>query len=200
MNSRVITISVWVGALALAVILVLVLNLVWKAPTQHDPATYGAVVVELDPAWTPTERGNIARALDNLERLGPDFNLTPTPRPESVRIVRWHSPDCGSFGVGRHTLGTHVVEVDPACTTGPTALRAAVAHELGHALGMHHVCRQAGPREECSPVGHGDAMMNPQLGEFDAHGEYTVPQDEPTALDLAEFRRVFRAPALDGGR
>ncbi len=87
-------------------------------------------------------------------------------------------------------------EVDPACAAGYTELRAAVGHEIGHALGMGHVCFTAGELADCS-VGIGPAMMNPQI----AYGDILdampgdplgVATDVPTALDLSEYSRTRR--------
>lgn len=67
---------------------------------------------------------------------------------------------------------------------GDRALQTVFMHELGHWLGMKHVCQHRNERRECSPVGYGWAIMNPVV----ENGFVT----EFTTLDISEFRRIMR--------
>lgn len=162
--------------------------------TQHNPDIYGRVTVFLSSEWLPIDRPRLREALVNLNRLGPAFVETEFASTADVVIRPFESPGCAL--AGRHVVGTRVAEVDPACTPGDTAFRTAVAHEIGHVLGMRHVCRREGEAEDCSPVGYGPALMNPYLWEQKDPLDPVPFTDSPTDLDLAEFRRTRR----DGGR
>lgn len=158
--------------------------------TQHDPDRYGRVTVFLASDWLPVDRPRLREALANLARLGPAFVETEFASSADVVLRPFASPGCAL--AGRHTVGTRIAEVDPACTPGDTAFRTAVAHEVGHVLGMAHVCRREAEAADCSPVGYGSAVMNPYLWEQKDPLDPVPFTDRPTDLDLAEFRRVRR--------
>lgn len=160
-------------------------------PSQHDSVRYGEVKVWLGPGWLNYDRQRIEQQLTYLHRLGPAFSLTTDQDAANVLLYRFESPNCELFGAGRWFQGSRRVEIDPVCTQGDTVFRMTVGHEIGHALGMGHVCTRDREVPDCSPVGHGQAMMNPFIWERD-DAEFWVAQEEPTELDLAEFRRVRR--------
>lgn len=181
--------------------------------SQHDPAVYGVVKVWTDPRWLPYDQTRIAQALVNLDALGPDFVAHPDRATADVLVLPFESPSCQRVAA-RYFVGTRVVEVDPVCMTGDTAFRTAVGHEIGHAVGMTHVCEHPQDAEDgadCSPVGFGPAMMGPRLRQSDdgpGWGEVysgTLGFENPTDLDLAEYRRTHPVRALapaagrDGG-
>lgn len=161
--------------------------------TQHNPDIYGRVTVFLSSEWLPIDRPRLREALVNLNRLGPAFVETEFASTADVVIRPFESPGCAS--AGQHRIGTRVAEVDPNCTRGDTAFRTAVAHEVGHALGMGHICREDREVPDCSPVGYGPAVMNPYLWEPKDPLDPVPFTDVPTDLDLAEFRRVRRTDA-----
>lgn len=132
-----------------------------------------------------------------IEALGPRFVEAGEGNRSAARVIvqPYDSEGC-TLGAGSWIVGSRVVEVDPDCAAGDTAFRQAVGHEIGHALGMRHVCAHPGDAVDCSPVGFGDAMMNPSLGGGGESFDPMLAQDEPTPLDLAEYRRVY---ARDGG-
>jgi hypothetical protein len=160
-------------------------------PSQHDPVRYGEVKVWLGPGWLNYDRQRIEQQLTYLHRLGPAFSLTTDQDAANVLLYRFESPNCELFGAGRWFQGSRRVEIDPVCTQGDTVFRMTVGHEIGHVLGMGHVCLRDREVPNCSPVGYGQAMMNPFIWERD-DAEFWVAQEEPTELDLAEFRRVRR--------
>lgn len=172
-------------------------------PSQADPARFGTVTVFIAPEWLNIDKERIRAELVNLNALGPLFVESGEGNRSISRIVvqPFDSNGC-TLGAGRWIVGSRVVEVDPTCTPGDTAFRQAVGHEVGHALGMSHICQHPDDAPDCSPVGHGPAMMNPQLGGsstpigFNEAFNGRLAEDQPTVLDLAEYRRIA---AIDGG-
>ena len=179
--------------------LVLTLALAACVPSQHDPSlppVRVAIGAGLDGLtdWRADQRAEIRVELAALGALGPSFVEVPESDPAAIVVRTFDSgPGCAR-GSGRYTLGTRFVEIDPACCAGFTELRAAVGHELMHAVGCSHVCRTAGEASDCSPVGFGPAVMNPRTAYGDSldpsDGTTGVAQGTPTQLDLDEFRRT----------
>lgn len=172
-------------------------------PSQRDPARYGTRRVHVTTgdgvpgAFASSYVPTIEQALRDAEALGPAFARVLDRAQADVTIEHFDAGPMCAGGAGQHTLGTNVVRIDPVCTQGSLVMRAAVIHELGHWLGMSHVCRQAGEATDCSPVGFGQATMNPSLtyGDptglpFDTAHVGLAPAFQPTELDLAEFRRT----------
>jgi hypothetical protein len=166
------------------------------APSQHDPARHGRVLVFYGADdWTSQQRDAFAAELLAMEALGPDFTLA-TELAADVVVRHWDSGDGCTHGAADYTAATHTIRIDPVCTHGDLELRTALGHELGHFLGMTHVCRSSGELPVCSPVGTGAALMNPRL----SYGDPEITTDRvydgevapvwPHALDLAEFNRV----------
>jgi hypothetical protein len=173
----------------LLLILVLLSVVACDPPSQHEPSRYGEVRVWLGPGWLNYDRQRITQQLAYLNRLGPEFSLTNDQDTANILLYRFESPDCELAGAGRWFPGSRRIEIDPVCTQGDTVFRMTVGHEIGHALGMTHICTRHREVPDCSPVGYGQAMMNPFIWERD-DGEFWVAQEEPTELDLSEFRRV----------
>lgn len=169
-------------------------------PDQHAPEVFGTVRVWISPAWLPIDRPRIVEQLANLGRLGPQFVVADAPSYADVLVYPFESDDCQRTGAGRWFSGTRRIEVDPACTGGDTAFRTAIGHEIGHAIGMRHVCMYEDETTDCSPVGFGRAMMNATIDEGDDPLAPVPFTDRPTELDLLEYARVFRArQSIDAG-
>lgn len=171
------------------------LLLACESPSQHNPSRYGEVSVFIASEWLDIDRRRIREQLLTMNRLGPLFTETSFASTARVIVRRFESQNCVTTGAGRHFLGTRVAEIDPVCTQGDTAFRTTVGHEVGHVLGMAHVCRYDNEVSDCSPVGRGDALMNPTLGEDEDPLAPIRFYDSPTELDLAEFRRVWARDA-----
>ena len=173
-------------------------------PSQADPARYGEASVYIAPEWPSLDTARIRDELVLLSALGPRFVEAGEGNRSTARVIvqPFDSEGC-TLGAGRWIVGSRVVEVDPDCTPGDTAFRQAVGHEIGHAIGMGHICARPGDAPDCSAVGFGPAMMAPRLGGESSgigFGEAfadALGEDAPTVLDLAEYRR---AVARDGGR
>lgn len=169
-----------------------------EPPSQHDPVRYGAISVFVDPEWLDSDDRLITEQLGRLNALGPAFIRAPEGGRSTSRVViqSFVSRDC-SLDAAHWEVGSRVVELDRSCFPSESTFSQAVGHEVGHALGMSHVCIHPGDALDCSPIGFGPAMMNPRIG-----GESSGPsfheawggelgEVDPTPLDLAEFRRSF---------
>lgn len=94
------------------------------------------------------------------------------------------------------TTGASRIIIDPVCTRGEHEFKTAFMHELGHSLGMIHVCRTQDNQSNCSSVGRGSAVMNPSIvydpQVQDELGEQlgAIPTWEIQDLDIKEFCRV----------
>lgn len=162
------------------------------APTQHDPNRWGtrkiAFVTAVDESapWLPSQLKLFEQELTKLQALGPRWVIVAEADADTVFSPFISGPKCAR-GTGRYTPAKKRGECDPDCCHGDEALQTCFGHEMGHSVGMEHVCQADG--EGCSPVGHGVALMNPEI-ETSAPDGFSVSQSTPTALDLDEFRRV----------
>lgn len=171
-------------------------------PTQNDPTRYGVrrvhVVTGDQPgAFATSYLPTFDEALRDVGALGPTFVRTSARDLADVTVAHFDSGPRCELGAGRYTPIARLIEIDPVCTQGLLVQRAALAHEIGHWLGMRHVCRFAGEVQDCSPVGYGPAVMNPSLTYGDDAGPTLdsayvgpVPTFQPTELDLAEYLRA----------
>jgi hypothetical protein len=162
------------------------------AASQHAPSRYGTVRVGFaERGFRADHLSAMRNQLRALEALGPSFAET-SPTIAEIVVAAVDANGC-EHGAAWSDATRATVYIDIACVTGPEELRAALGHEIGHQLGMQHICRPRERRADCSPVGVGYAMMNTAVSHGDAFAEgppFAVPTLEPTALDLAEFRRV----------
>lgn len=167
------------------------------SPSQRNPARYGTVRSWFPPTdWSSSNLENLRVALRDAEALGPAFVVAASEAASDVTVAHWIAP-ANCVPAARFVLGGRVVELDPVCLPGLLYQRAALIHELGHWLGMSHVCERSNEEPWCSSVGIGGAVMNPSFTFADStgptfNGAYTGPAPwfQPTDLDLAEFRRV----------
>lgn len=192
------------GSVALLV-LGLLLGAVACTPSQHDPAQFGTVRVYVSALWRPADAARVREALPRVAALGPAVVETQDSAAADVIVRPWESPGCAGAGAGagRHVVGTRYADVDPTCAAGDDAFAAFVLHEIGHALGMAHVCTIAddsAPGDPCSPVGRGVAVMNRSPFAKPPGWTERVAVDRFTSLDLAEFRRARTAADGDAGR
>jgi hypothetical protein len=79
--------------------------------------------------------------------------------------------------------GSDRIFIDISAMTNDKMFKLVFMHELCHWFGMSHVCKFINQKRNCSPVGYGQAIMDPVV---DLENSYDF-----TELDLAEFRRIF---------
>jgi hypothetical protein len=94
-----------------------------------------------------------------------------------------------------------VITLYPTCITSETEFKSTFMHEVGHALGLSHICRRDGEINDCSPIVHGVSIMNPGLDYTDAFENQSVfdeinrissvPATEITELEIKEFNRIW---------
>lgn len=183
-------------------------------PNNHNESVYGVVRVQMSHSeWDSTHIEFAKEAMRNLSNLGPTFVLVEfggdvvvydvdlaNDGPNECRTTNEESMCAGWYGT---VDGEERILIDPVMTPGKLAFQAALMHEIGHYLGMEHICESDNTESVCSPVGRGPAIMNPNLlhGEdsFSYHHAYTgpLPVWEVQSLDIAEFLRVWalRHPA-----
>lgn len=104
------------------------------------------------------------------------------PTLADVMVRQTIFPRCTEIA-GMYDHFSHTVFIDPTCARNAGEWRALFMHELMHSLGAVHVCQEQVESlfHFCSPVGYGQAIMNPAFAVF----------AEPTALDVAELDRVL---------
>lgn len=138
------------------------------------------ITVAIHPDFTAQQRFLIALAVNDLKVMNVIGRVV---EGRADVLVRHWTFNCETFILGSYTAETDYALVDPRCSTTNQQFRAVVVHELGHWLGMRHVCRPDGRTTDvCSPVGRGEAVMNP-----------TTSVDQvsiPNRLDIAEYNRV----------
>lgn len=211
------TLLMFGGFLLIVGLVFLVANLVFRRPNHHNEARWGVVHIQMDTlgadGWSQHHVDVARSVLPELNRLGPTF-VIGGDGDHAVRVVSVDLTDpttgqCNARnGVGRFVTNnlTHDshIEIDPTCTHGDDEFRTVLMHEVGHFLGMQHVCGVDDHlTPQCSPVGRGIAVMNPSivvddpgdLWEPGPDGTYHTPEfPEPCfqiqPLDVKEFERV----------
>lgn len=190
--------------------LIILLNVLFHRPNHHNEAKWGVVHVQLadgPQGFSEHHRNQAELALRELNRLGPTFVLGGEG-PNAVRVVNvdltagGRPGQCPVLGVGRYVRGPSGdhIEIDPACAHGDPEFRTTLMHEIGHALGMLHVCRSNERGDDCTALGKGDAVMNRSLladGLDEGPGaDHAYVGPSPTfeiqGLDVEEFERVNR--------
>jgi len=150
----------------------------------------------MEAGWDRAHQRWIESSIASMNRLkGPTFRLA-FGRVDVV-VRRWLAIDCTKMAAYYSTGATEIF-LDPRCAEDELQFRTLTQHELGHFMGMMHICRTPHERAICSTVGFGEAMMNPNTvleTMFDINGRdftHRTPY-EPTWLDQQEFLRATRA-------
>lgn len=173
-------------------------------PDNHNENFYGVVRVRLaGEGWTAERREAATKAMEELERLGPSFLFVADNAPAEITgIPVWIDAQIPEGEVGGrcpagvyqtfpHDNNSVRITLFPACIHSNLEFQGAFMHELGHAIGMDHICRTAGEDEICSSVGHGVSFMNPNLVYDEAlptTTHFSIPMLEVTELDVREYR------------
>lgn len=176
-------------------------------PTNHNEQRYGVVKVRLAGWSSPSEAIRVrwaGEAMNELNRLGPTFVLAdenPFVTVYRAEVVN-NNLECHTKPAVFYRMepnGQRVIHLDPVCLEGELEFKTAFMHELGHSIGMTHICRLEDNYTDCSTVGRGRAVMNPNLRyeDLDANRDVTNLDMNPlvtwelTDLDINEARRVL---------
>lgn len=141
--------------------------------------------VGIGQGFSSAQKRLIVESLHNFIYFG--INATLVERNPDVTIVYWNNRQnniCLNGRGGEYRWGTNYILVDPNCTYSVQQFKATVEHEIGHFLGMQHICTNDGrTTDTCSNVGRGDAIMNPYL----RLNHNLVPSN----LDILEFTKIY---------
>lgn len=153
------------------------IDVLTRAPLAfHCPPR--TIRVSFDNSFSDHEKFLVKIALLNYERLG--IHVQFVTENQEVQIRRWAGHHCQDDLLG--ITHQNYVLIDPACTSSEQQLQVVVFHEIGHWLGMQHVCQpNLKTTDVCSPVGYGWAVLNPYVGRLHPL--------QPTRLDEAEYTR-----------
>lgn len=150
----------------------------WQCPPRH-------IRVALSPDFSQHSRELATQALGALNRFGitteiVGINSNPNP---NITVNLWRHHDCTDDRIGIYTHGENLVEVDPGCSATDEQFQTIVVHEIGHWLGLRHICNSDNvTSDRCSDIGRGVAVMNPYLSSDQSH--------EPTQLDIDEYTQT----------
>lgn len=158
-------------------------------PEAAPPATAGRLLpVAVGGTWGPEELATVAQAVRDLSALG----VALAAGQEGAVVVEPLAAGPGCF-VAAVVWAPDRVAVDTGCARAAGALRQAVQHGVGRALGLGAVCGKPGELEVCSPVGYGPAVMGARLRAVGpAAAVFTGAPAAPgvTDLDVLEARRA----------
>jgi len=149
----------------------------------------GTFYVALDPTFDANHMVLAFAAIPTLEELGVHPIIVAWNNPlVQVRVVNWTNTSfprgrCSDHRLGVFSWGSSHVFVDSRCAFSDNQFQVTVVHELGHWLGLSHVCNVDGiTTDTCSRVGRGPAILNPYIE--------SGHQLHFTNLDRAEYSRA----------
>jgi hypothetical protein len=153
--------------------------------TLQRPNNYRDIIVYIDSKFTFLEHEYIKEALNNLIYFHIRAYPTNNSRNYNIRILRWlNRKECTDSIYGLYRNNTNYILFDPKCVFTREQFIIGIQHEIGHWLGMNHICQpdRRNSTGVCSPVGFGNAIMNP----FTDLAAGTIP----SKLDLLEYNRI----------
>lgn len=142
--------------------------------------------VQFDSAFTPRERFLAISALSKINLLNV-FPLAVEDHPDLL-VRHWRNFRCVEGEHREQTLGFYTnfqnsVWIAPGCIDSDREYQTVVIHEIGHWLGMRHICRaNRRTTDGCSPVGLGIAVLNPYLDSLNT--------PDVSSLDRIEYNRA----------
>ena len=172
-----------------------------RSPAPSHPQTsLAAAVPALRRVYVTIDHSTLDRSLDArivegfapLRAAGYAFQLAADGEPYQIRVTRRHVLSCEGVYVGYWDRATRTVSIAPECLQRRAQLVYTIAHELGHSIGLFHVCRYPSEvierrrvGDDCHGTAFGPALMNP----YYEYGSDPSPS-ELTRLDLMELQRV----------
>lgn len=164
------------------------INISNNSLNNNSQLPHRTIIISIDPAFSIFERDYINIALNNLSS---SFNIEVVisivnNHNQDLTIIRWSNNNCVQTNTyGRYYSRTNYIIFDPGCVCSKQQFVVGVQHEIGHWLGMKHIClSDRRTTDTCSSVGFGRAIMNP-FTTIDANME-------ASDLDLEEYRRTLR--------
>lgn len=107
--------------------------------------------------------------MPNFVEIGVDVLEVRHEDHPNVTIRYWRNEGsedrCEDSRIGVYRHHANYVEVDPDCSESDYQFQVTVLHEVGHWLGLRHICNTDGrtTNNYCSRVGRGSAIMNPYI-------------------------------------
>lgn len=143
------------------------------------------IYVYFDPSYSLQEKKQMILTFERFRSLGLRPRLVESTSFFVKNVyVRNSDEFFGQTDLGMYSSNTSFIQVPANRIESTHQLQMIFMHEMGHWLGMRHVCLESERflRKDCSPVGYGVAIMNP----------INVPVFAAvfTALDQAEFQRI----------
>jgi hypothetical protein len=169
---------------------------------NHNEIKYGIYEINLNgEEWKRFNRRElILETLPELNRLGPTMRLVDSGGDVLVLIDQNQTFTKNCFA-GEFLLSQRIITLYSTCIRSDIEFKSTFMHEIGHSLGLMHICRRDREVNDCSPIGHGISIMNPGLDYIDVFENQSVfdeinqissiPSIEIVDLDIKEFNRIW---------
>ena len=143
------------------------------------------IYVYFDSSYSAEEKKQMLLTFDRFQVIGLRPRLVES-RSFYMKDVYVRNSDefFSQSDLGLYSSNTSYIQVPINRIESHHQLQMIFMHEMGHWLGMKHVCIESERfvRTDCSPVGYGNAIMNPiNVPAFAAN--FTI-------LDQQEFQRI----------
>ncbi len=163
-------------------VMMIIAGLTTQLPKISAPPSQTNYSLDIDSRFSRRDRQIIIEALSEYQRFGIYFWPTTETQSVDLHIKQWFNITNARIGECHPNLAT--VFLDAERTETDIQLRALTIHEVGHFLGMNHICEYPTESYDCSPTLYGPAIMNPFL----------LPNHiiHFSSLDIIEFNRARR--------
>lgn len=169
---------------------------------NHNEKKYGVLELNLSgDAWDRMGRRQlVTETLSELNRIGPTIKFTQD-RGDVTVIISSSSQYTRNCYAGEYIHSQRTIILHPTCISSNIEFKSTFMHEVGHALGLSHICRRDREVNDCSPATYGISIMNPGLDYTDAFENTSVfdeinrissvPSIEVTHREVSEFKRIW---------